>query len=158
MASDAAEDESWGASNTITTVLKTSISIGAVTSIELNDGVLKKYFLGVSVNVTNTSSAYGADMQAPGEASLSFNGKSYSTVLSEPEPGIKESGSNVVNGNILIPASQLYIGATFPGVKVSGNFQSIGDDGVPHPLQIHGLLPFTKSYEVKFAPYTPPQK
>ena len=150
----------YGAYHMIRVKVETSIRIEALVYMDLNKGKFSKKFIGVLIRVVNVSRNTGTDeITTTGTASLSFNGKDYSTTLSPPDPNqdqIKEAGTIVVIGDILIPASEVSKGKTFPGLNVKGNWWNIKDDGSgATPLVYHGLAPAAQTYEHTFLPYTP---
>ncbi|MBS1948278.1 MAG: hypothetical protein JST47_10970 [Bacteroidetes bacterium] len=164
VASDAESEgpASYAVSHVVAVTTKTDVRIEPDVSIGVDkNGDLTKDFKGISVSVTNITSASGSDdITAPGTASLSLNGKQYSTSLSEPEgTNVKETGTSVATGSLQVPASELTKGMTFPGVNVKGNWWNVKDDGSgATPIVLHGLAPIPLSYDNKFLPYTPKQQ
>lgn len=151
----------YGAYHMVKVKVETSLRLSAAVSVnmDLKAGKFSKEFIGVSAGIVNVSRNTGDDeITTTGAASLMFNGQKYSTSLG-PDQGrdrLKEEGTNIALGNILIPASQLSKGATFPGVNVTGNWWNVKDDGSgATPVVQHGLVPIPKSYNHTFLPYTP---
>jgi len=148
----------YSASHLVTATVKTTIGVSAnvSTTIDPATGILSKEFLGVSIGVSNSSKISGFDdVSTSGKLSTSFNGKNYSTSLSEPEgPIIKATGTTISSGSITIPASQLSKGATFPGASVTGQWWNTNSSGAT-PLVSNPLIPIARSYTHTFLPYTP---
>ena len=144
--------------NTTTTA---SLSAAVDTKYDGGLNVVSKTFLGVQVDVqTVTKSTGGLELTASGTSSIIFNGATYSTTLIADGPNenhLKEEGDQVSHGGLLLPASQLRSGQTFPGLTVSGNWWHQDEDG-------RGMAPLTplggfwpQSFTQHFQPYTPPQ-
>jgi RHS repeat-associated protein len=161
LASDAENEGpvAYSASHMVKAEVTTTLSVTASvdTKIDLKTGQVSKDFLGASVNILNVSRASGSDeITATGDASMTFKGQKYSTSLSAPDGGLSDPEAKPTSGSILIPASQLSSGATFPSVSVTGNLWHVDDNGggvtpvVPHPL-----WPKPEVYTHTFLPYTP---
>jgi RHS repeat-associated protein len=151
----------YGAYHMVKVKVETSLRVSAAVSagFDLKTGKFSKEFLGVSADIVNISRNTGNDeITTTGDVSFSFKGKAYSTSLgpNTAREQLKEEGTNVALGSILIPASQLSKGATFPGVNVTGSWWNVKDDrSGATPVVQHGLVPTPKSYNHNFRPYTP---
>jgi hypothetical protein len=129
----------------------------------IDKGVFSKTFLGVSVDFSRSSIAVGMnDILPTADVSFNFGGKQYFTSLGESndKQQVKAIGSREIVGSVLIPASKLYRGATFPEVKISGYFEHISSDGsAPNAVIYHPLfLPFSVKNTTTFQSYTPPKQ
>lgn len=163
IASDAENEGplNYSASHIVKAKVETNLRINAAVSVNLGlkDGEeFSKKFLGVSVDVVNVSRNTGSDeITTTGDVSFSFKGSNYSTAL-KPDNArdrLKEVGTNIALGNILIPASQLSKGDAFPAVKVTGNWWNVKDDrSGGTPLVFPGTF-FPLKYTNKFLPYIP---
>ena len=89
-------------------------------------GTDKREFVGISINIKNTTQVTGGDpLTSTGEASLKFNGKNYTANLTEPQEKeqLSQVGTGYSKGSIHIPASELSSGYnSTPPIKVSGTF------------------------------------
>ena len=165
IASDAENPEGekpgYGASHIVKTQVSATVTLTPVvnTSFNAKTGEFSREFLGVSVNILTTARTTGSDeVVADGQASLIFNGYKYTTPVSKIEGDgstLSDPETQATNGSILIPASQLSPGATFPGTTVNTNLWHITEDGAPTPVVTHPLWPVPKTYTNVFLPYTP---
>ncbi|HEX9511229.1 MAG TPA: hypothetical protein VF939_12155 [Puia sp.] len=108
----------------------------------------------------NVSRQTGSDeITATGDASMSFKGNVYSSSLAPPEydgPQISDPEAKATPGSILIPASQLSAGSTFPSVTVTGNMWHFDENGGGATLVVlYPLFPKPETYTHAFLPYTP---
>lgn len=149
----------YSASHLVTASVETTIGVSANvrTTINPETGAMSKQFLGVNIGVSNSGKVSGFDaVTTSGKLTTSFNGKTYTSSLSEPDmsSAIIQKGTTVSTGRIMIPASQLASGASFPGAKVSGQWWNVRDDGSgATPLVSTPLTPIPKSYTHTFLPY-----
>ena len=168
VASDTEDDPfkvNYGVNEPVAVEVTTSVSVKA--NVYTTYGSPSKEFLGVSINISNVARNYsGSDIVATGDASLSFNGKKYSTSLTESKAKdqVWETGTKVTSGSIVIPGSQLPVGRTvhgkfyqddkapFPGVTVSGNWQKIMEDGRKTPVTIPWTPGIPEWYKHEFKP------
>ena len=135
-----------------------TLSAAVNTTADFKSGVISKEFLGVAVNVLNMTAAAGDEISTTGTATMTFNGKQYSTPISPIEQdgaSVRDPEVTPTSGSILIPASQLSQGATFPGVTISGNMWHFTEDGAATPVVNNPLVPFAQTYTNKFLPFTP---
>jgi hypothetical protein len=159
------KDPNYSVSSVVRVNVKTSIRAEAAVSVGFNGetGQLSKEFLGVAINVVNAATNSGLDnITTTGDISVNFKGQNYSTSLAAPDASkdqLTAPGTNLTLGSVLLPASQISKGSTFPTVKVQGGFWDIKSDGSgATPIVSSSVIPVPKVYTHTFYGFTPIQK
>lgn len=142
----------------VTSTSSISVAPNVAYTIDPATGASSRQFLGFNISVGTTSTPSQDDLATGGSVSMSYNGNTYSSTLTDPEAGAQDRltapGINYVYGNINIPVSQLVPGAAFPGANVFLQWQSSEVTGAgPSMLILSPLIPVPLTWYQQFNSY-----
>ncbi|HJV77722.1 MAG TPA: hypothetical protein VJ602_05005 [Paludibacter sp.] len=142
-----AEEGKYAASNMTNARAESSVKISANVSFNPENGTdnnsAGRKFEGVNVSGTVVSSVAPVDGDASTSAkmSVSYGGKTYTTVFVEPSQAyVTATGTQVGVANVSIPASSLSPTKNFSEVKVSGNWWVTNSSGDKTPVVYNSMI------------------